>query len=342
MELLVSLLKTFGVVPVPMLDTQSQVARARAVLEANRLGVFRVIAEAGDRGISAARVADRLGISFDGAEVLLRALAGIGYLSLKKGLYRNGSWVSHWILDPRSGLENYLSMQHLLWVRWMYLGDNIRAGRSIKDHQQFVQEHVEDHARYYPRAMRELARMWAPVMVKRIRIPQGARRLLDIGGCHGEYSRAFSRRYPALKATVLDFAGSIEYAQSIIDTEGNAETIDLRIGNALEDDLGEGWDVILVINLIHIFNPTELRQFMERCHQALAPSGALILVDQFFGVSRLRDRFVSLMSLNYYNTGGRCYPQQEVRTLLEQIGFKQIASRRLPLRMMSSIIQATR
>jgi SAM-dependent methyltransferase len=338
-NIIVNILKKLNVIPAPLVDTQSQIIRARALMEANRLGVFTALEEAGN-GLSAEEVADNLDLSREGVDVLLKALTGVGYLNRRNGRYRNGPWVKRWILDPERGLSNMLTLQFHTWARLDNLGETLRTGRPAMDYHQIWATTPSEGQEIYTRAMREIARMMLPEFLKRVKLPPEAKRLLDIGGAHGEYSRAMVGRFPGLQATVLDLAGPISTAQQLNEAAGNPENIKLRVGDALKDDLGAGWDAALLANVVHIFNPTQNQDLFKRIYHALNPGGVLIATDQFLGLGDKRDEITGLLSLNFFNAGGRCYSFSEMEHFLEDAGFKDIKAKPFPLWLPSSLIEA--
>jgi ubiquinone/menaquinone biosynthesis C-methylase UbiE len=64
----------------------------------------------------------------------------------------------------------------------------------------------------------------------------GARRLLDVGGGSGAFSITFCRRFPELRATILDFPSVQTAAAAFVRAAGLSERIDFVPGNALTTD----------------------------------------------------------------------------------------------------------
>lgn len=341
MELALALLKKFNLVPVPLLDGQMQVVKARAIMEANRAGVFHAIGT-DPSGFSAAELANKLDFSLEGMDVLLKALASIGYLKVRNGRYTNGRWVKRWILDPKRSLHNMLILQMYTYKRLEGLGDNLRTGRPQMDFHQVDVANPQASALQgtYTYGMREAARLIIPDLLKRVELPANPQRMLDIGGAHGEYSRAFSRTFPGLKATVVDLGGPIATATRIMEKEGNAEGIELKVGNCLQDDIGSGWDAILLCNMVHLFDPQQNLDLFTKCKAALKPGGTLLCVDQFVGISGQRDRIFAVVSLNFFNVGGKSYEASQMRELLGKAGFDRIDVKPLALTTPASLIQA--
>jgi len=342
MEIVLAILKKLNLVPVPLLDGQMQVVKARALMEANKAGVFHAIGD-GSSGLTASEIAKKVEFSEEGMDILLKALVSINYLKVKNGRYTNGRWVKHWILDPKHSLHNMLILQMYTYKRLEDLGKNLKSGKPEMDHH--AQVDVDDPERAamrgtYTYGMREAARLIIPDLLKRVAIPAGATRMLDIGGAHGEYCRQFMRKFPGLKATVVDLAGPVATAQKIMDKEGNADGVELKVGNCLQDDLGSGWDVILLCNMVHLFDPAQNLDLFKRCKSALKPGGTLLCVDQFVGISGQRDRVFAVVSLNFFNVGGKSYEAPQMKELLAQAGFPRVEIKPLGLRTPASLIQA--
>jgi SAM-dependent methyltransferase len=319
----VSILKKFNLIPVPILDVQLSICLARAIIEANNLGVFEAL-KGNREGLSSEELAQHVAISSEGAAILLNALEKTGYLRSRKGRYKNGPWVNRWITDPQSGISNFLRLQTHTWMRLSDLEVPLRTGRPVKDfHDDEVTLHSERQA-IYTNGMREIAHHFISEFVKRVKLPKGAKRLLDIGGAHGDYSRALVRKFPHIKATVFDLPGPISSAQQILKEEGNPEQIELKAGDIFRDDLGTCWDVVLFANIIHLFNLKQNQRLLKRIYDMLNPGGVLLVMDQFHGMGRLHDRIASLISLNFFTAGGKVYHCEEIKDLIMTAGFRKI------------------
>jgi cyclopropane fatty-acyl-phospholipid synthase-like methyltransferase len=130
--------------------------------------------------------------------------------------------------------------------------------------------------------MRSLAGTFVPEAVRRLPIPKGARDLLDIGGSHGYISVALCRRYPDLRAVVLDLPEAIEHAAPLLAKEGMSDRVVHRAGNAATEDLGiETFDVVITVSLVHHLSEAENRDLAARVARALRPGGIYAIMDAF-------------------------------------------------------------
>jgi SAM-dependent methyltransferase len=261
-----------GVVPTPLGDTIVAMTLARTIMVATKLGVFEALAK-GESSVHG--IATRCGLNEHATEVLLFALAGAGYVHCKGMDYTLAPVARKWLLksSPQS-LYDYMLFNFLNWTWDERFEDFIRTGKPTQIHQ----EMSNDEWRVYQRAMRSLASFSAFEVARRIPVPRGALKMLDIGGSHGYYSVMLCRLHPGLCSVVFDLPEAVVHAAKILAQEGMGERIVHRAGNALTDDLGnEEYDLIFIGNLLHHFDEKANRDLVKRSAQALRPGGYLVI-----------------------------------------------------------------
>ena len=91
------------------------------------------------------------------------------------------------------------------WGARERLGSGLDAGR-VRAHRTAGQEpargaraEAQHETEVYVRGMKQMSQFLIPHMERAITLPAGARRLLDLGGSHGDYARALVRRYLACR-----------------------------------------------------------------------------------------------------------------------------------------------
>ncbi|MCF6476578.1 methyltransferase type 12, partial [Nonomuraea sp. MG754425] len=106
----------------------------------------------------------------------------------------------------------------------------------------------------------------------------------------------------------------------------------LRPGSFLRDDLGTGYDVVLLFNIVHGLSDDETALLLRRAAAALNPGGTIVIGDQFADSlmpGRASRTLLRLLDLNYLVTiGGRVRTLDEVAGLLRAAGFHGIRHRR--------------
>jgi SAM-dependent methyltransferase len=297
----------------------------RAACAAQRLGVFEAL---GAGPLTSAEVATRVKADARGTTLLLEALAPLGYVTQRGGRYANSAMTAKWLPVLGDGMRYFETM---LWEEWAQLEDSIRRGRPPLTGYDRLAHNPERWAEFEA-GMLAVARMTADEVVARVKLPPTARRLLDVGGGHGYYSVAFCRRHPRIAATVVDLADAVPAAERTIVAEHMADRVAIRTGDFWRDDLGDGWDVALLFNLLHGYPPDRLAQLLRRMHAALGPGGRVVILDQVRGkaASPIGEAVARLQGLNMFNASeGRAYANEEIARWLTEAGFGDVRPIRL-------------
>jgi cyclopropane fatty-acyl-phospholipid synthase-like methyltransferase len=108
-------------------------------------------------------------------------------------------------------------------------------------------------------------------------VKRGARKLLDIGGSHGLIGAMICRRYPGLRSEVLDLLQAVEYGRTLAREAGIDDVVTHRAGNALMDDLGRDYDVVLLANVAHHFSPEQNVDLARRARASLTSGGTFAI-----------------------------------------------------------------
>ena len=261
-----------GLVPTPLLDSIIALLLARTVMVATRLGVFETMAA---QPCSAEDVASQCGTAPAATRKLLDALVAAGYLRLRGGRYALAPVARRWLLkgSPRS-LYDAIQLQFVDEQFIAQMESFVRTGTPIEIHEHLTPDMWE----LYQRGMRSGARLTTPEVALRLPMPRRARTMLDIGGSHGYYSVALCRRFPELRATVLDLPEAVAAASPLLAREGMGDRVVHRADNALTADLGsEQYDLILIANLVHHFTEAQNYDLVRRCARALRSGGRLVI-----------------------------------------------------------------
>ena len=259
------------IAPRALVDTHAAMLLARTVMAGAELRIFDSVAD-GPRG--ADEIAAICHSDARATELLLNALASCKYLRFKNGrfaLTRRSRWL---LSDSRSSLRDKLLLQAVEW-RWLeHLEQFGRDGRPLEFHESMT---TADRSLYH-RGMRALAGVAGAEVARRVPVPRGASRMLDIGGSHGHFAAEICRRHRGLSAEVMDLPEAIEVAAPIMAAEGLGDRLVHRAGDAATVDLGvEQYDLVLMSNLAHHFDAEQNRDIAERIARALRPGGVFVI-----------------------------------------------------------------
>jgi hypothetical protein len=164
----------------------------------NQVGVFESLA---GEPLAASKVAQRLGTDSSATDKLLTALRTLGYLRLKGQRYSLTPVARKYLLKESSrSVHDAILFRFIEWKWLEHLEDFVSTGKPLCIHEEMSNEAWDS----YIRMTASGARVLAPEVADRTPMPGGARDMLDIGGSHGVYSVILCRRFPNLRATILD------------------------------------------------------------------------------------------------------------------------------------------
>ena len=151
----------------------------------------------------------------------------------------------------------------------------------------------------------------------------GIRTALDLGGGPGTYSIEMARR--GVKVTLFDFPETLEIAGKVIAKEKTGG-IFLMGGDFMSDDIGKGYDLIFVSQIMHSYSGRENFRLLKKCKKALNKGGKIAVQEFYINRARTHPAHGSLFSVNMLvNTEeGRCYSTEEIRSWLLKTGLKRI------------------
>ncbi len=254
-----------------------QYRSARALQTAHQLGVFACLDHHGETGTD--ELAGALGADARMLEKLLIVMAAMGLLS------RDGD---RWSLTdkaaatlcPDAPLYQGHAIAHMMtvWDTWHVLPQSVRgqqAGAAVGPPKtgRLDHEHVS-----FIMAMHSLAMAGRADAVADLVDLGSARNLLDVGGGPGTYTMALLDRYPDLQATLFDLPQTIAIARANIERFGMSDRLTLRAGNWHDDEFGDGFDAVLMSNILHGPNDDTAMK-LGKARDALKPGGLLIVQD---------------------------------------------------------------
>ncbi|MBW2523826.1 MAG: hypothetical protein JRI23_06610 [Deltaproteobacteria bacterium] len=314
------LMLKLNIAPGPFLDLLGPWS-FKALNTGLELGIFEALAPG---PLTPEQVATRIEGDERGTRLLLEALETVGYVRSKDGAYANSAMTRKWLLEDSpsnmAGLILHLDDATALWDN---LADSIRRGTPVQEGYDFLLAD-EQRAKNFHAAMLSLARTASDEIVHRVKLPDGARRLLDLGGSHGLYSVRFCEVYAKLRATVLDWPQARPLAETTIRSNDLAERVEFREGDYLEDDLGNNVDVALLFNIIHMYEPAANASLFEKVGNSLNSGGTIVVMDQTEGAAPgpVGRAFAHLQALNQFNSStGQTYTARETEEMLSAAGF---------------------
>ena len=296
---------------------------SRVLLTAIELDLF----EALGRGAPAADVARTLGTDPRATEMLLNALAALGVVEKRDGIFRNTPETAQHF-TRRSPDDVRLAMMHIvhLWETWSTLTECVRTGTTLGRRS----ASTDDWTGAFIAAMHANASRRATAVVEAVDVAS-VRRMLDIGGGSGAYSIAFAQANPALRAEILDVGDVVPIARRYIAEAGLTDRVTVREGDLRTSDFGTGFDLVLISAICHMLSEDENRELVAKAYAALGTGGCIVISDFILDPDRAGPRMAALFALNMLvgTRHGNTYTEEEYATWMREAGCGGI--RRMPL-----------
>ena len=311
-----------NLVPGVMLDLGGALAFQTLHLAA-QLELFAVLAE---RPYTPTELAQKLHTHERGTESLLLALAAIGYVVERDGRYANAPLIEKWVLSADgfnlgAALTFWTAVFHDLSP---YAVEVMQTGeRPYGNIYQWLESEPDISHAFQQQLMAGVTFTGAEV-IKRLNLPQTAEWVLDVGGGHGLFSIMLCQQYPQLQASVLDTPTALQTAEVNITQHNLTERVHLHHGDLWQEEWGDGYDAVLLFNLIHHYDETQNVELLHRCAAALKPGGQLAILDQIAGKvpGNVANAVIRLIALHYFLLAdGRVYSHDDIQSWLQQTGF---------------------
>jgi 2-polyprenyl-3-methyl-5-hydroxy-6-metoxy-1,4-benzoquinol methylase len=148
-------------------------------------------------------------------------------------------------------------------------------------------------------------------------------RVLDVAAGHGVFGLAFAERYPRAEITGLDWPAVLEVARENAVSAHAAERYRTIAGSAFEADLGGPYDLLLIPNFLHHFDPPTAERFLTRARAALAPGGRAVTVEFVPDEGRVTPVPAAMFALVMLCTtaAGDTYTFAELDAMFRRAGF---------------------
>lgn len=318
--------------PVLFFETLTAYQKSGALKAALELDVFTAM---GGAPSSATEIAARCNAAERGIRILCDYLTINGFLE-KQGDRYSLTRDSAMFLDRNSPAYAGSAAQFLLAPTltnaFAELAESVRKGGTAQSAEGTM---APDHPVWvdFARGMGAMAAPAAQGLGEMLPLDGGApAKVLDVSASHGIYGIAFAQRYATARVVALDWAPVLQVAQENAERAGVSDRFSTLIGSAFEVDLGTDYDVVLIPNFLHHFDPATCVSFLQRVHAALKPGGRTAIVEFVPNGDRITPPPAAAFSLVMLATtaAGDAYTFSEYERMLRDAEFHAVEQRPLP------------
>jgi len=319
-----------GGAPSPALIFETLLAyeRSAALKAAIELDLFRAI---GDGPGDVASLARQCSASERGVRILCDYLTIIGFLVKTEGSYRHTP-TSAAFLDPRSpacvgSIAGFL-VNPMMTEPFERLAEIVRHGRTSLPGAGSVEPENPAWVEFAHSMAPMMAPMAGPLGSIVLDGMSGPVRVLDIAAGHGLFGIEVAKQHRLAQIVALDWAPVLEVAKGNAQRAGVADRYATIPGSAFDVDFGGPYDIVLLTNFLHHFDPDTCTQLLRKVHAALKPGGraaALEFVPNEDRVSPPMAAGFSLVMLATTNSGD-AYTFRQLQSMYHDAGFEKVSA----------------
>ena len=320
--------------PSPQLFFQTINAHMRT--EALKTGIeLEVFTAIGEGKTTPAEIAKRCNASEKGIRVLCDYLTIMEMLTKKDGHY-GLTLDSSVFLDKRSpayvgGATEFLCSETITNGA-KHMTEAVRKGGTAMENDGTVGPDNPVWVKF-ARGMAPMMAMPAQMLAKLVD-PTADRKLkiLDIAAGHGLFGINFATNNPQAEVTAVDWKAVLEVAKENAQKMGVADRYKTIEGSAFDVDFGTGYDLVLLTNFLHHFDPPTCETLLRKVHAALADGGRAVSLEFVPNEDRVTppDSAGFSMMMLTGTPSGDAYTFPELERMAANAGFKRSTLHPLP------------
>jgi SAM-dependent methyltransferase len=303
-----------------------QTAALKAGIE---LDIFTAIAEGDD---TAAALAARTQAAERGVRILCDYLTVSQFLGKRPDGRYTLTPEAAVFLDRRSpayvgGIAEFLSGAHLgdAFARFT---ESVRKGGTVLEAQGSV---APEHPMWedFARGMASVMRLPAADIAKVLDVAgMESCKILDIAAGHGIFGITLAGQNPQAEVYAVDWQNVLAIARRNAEAAGVAARYHLIPGSAFEVEFGTGYDLVLLTNFFHHFDPETCEALMRKAHAALKPGGRAVTLEFVPNEDRVTPPAEAAFALVMLGTtpAGDAYTFSEFERMFRHAGFARSVS----------------
>ena len=326
--------------PALLFQTINAYQRTEALKAAIELEVFTAI---GEGKTSPQAIAERSGAAERGIRILCDFLCIMGFLN-KSGQEYSLTPDSAMFLDKKSpaymGGATEFMLSPMLTAGFKDFAAAVRKGGVTATAEGTI---APDHPLWvdFARAMAPMMALPAELMARLVD-PEANQKLkiLDIAAGHGLYGIAFAKKNPQAEVVALDWTNVLEVAKENARNAGVADRYSTIAGSAFDVDYGEGYDLILLTNFLHHFDPPTCETLLRKVHAALANGGRAVTLEFVPNEDRITPPEAASFSVMMLGStpAGDAYTFSELERMMKAAGFSSSEIHPLPPSIQQAVI----
>jgi ubiquinone/menaquinone biosynthesis C-methylase UbiE len=313
-------------------QTINSYQRTEALKAAIELELFTAI---GEGNSAVLEIAHRCQTSERGMRILCDYLCIFGFLMKEGGRY-SLTQESAVFLDKHSpaylGGATEFVLSPMLTDGFKDLAAAVRKGGTVISEEGVV---APEHPIWvkFARAMAPMAALPSQLMATLVDEKADRKlKILDIAAGHGLYGIAFAKHNPKAEIVALDWAPVLEVAKENARNAAVSDRYSTIEGSALDVEYGNGYDLVLLTNILHQFDTATCGTLLRKVRAALADGGRALTLEFVPNEDRISPPEAAGFSIMMLagTPGGDAYTFSELERMFSNAGFARSEIHPLP------------
>lgn len=296
---------------------------AGALMAAVELDLFTHIANGSDNESSLTKA---MGLQPLHGERIIIAMLGLGLLERSADKLKLAEDVERYLVKGKASYAGeWMLFTKPDWEDWGRLSEILKQKAPPVLENKTVAGITIQEARRYHRGTYSIGRGAGRLFLNQVDLT-GKKLLMDIGGGSGAYCIEACKRYPDLKAIVLEMPAVAPVTQEFIDESGLTDRIEARVCDFNHDSFPEGADIAIMASNLPMYGREAIGAVVHKAYKTMASGGTFHLIGEALDASRSGPPDPALWGLAQAinNTTGIAHSVSEVEGYLSLAGFTDV------------------
>jgi 2-polyprenyl-3-methyl-5-hydroxy-6-metoxy-1,4-benzoquinol methylase len=157
-------------------------------------------------------------------------------------------------------------------------------------------------------------------------------RVLDIAAGHGLFGIEVAKQHAQARIAAVDWAPVLEVAKGNAAKAGVADRYETIPGSAFDVEYGGPYDIVLLTNFLHHFDPETCIGLLKKVHAALKPGGRVAALEFVPNEDRVSPPMAASFSMTMLATtrAGDAYTLKDLEGMYRKAGFDRVTAHPVP------------